>query len=306
MVVVMMLCSTRTRAGTWIYVAVFGDGGRGVTPGWGTGSACMTWDDTAWTFLQDDLMHGHGHGPLFKATISCIRVCAPLIATASTAVCERYCSYKNMTDQANATLPFANDGSFMEKFLKMQAEQKAAQAIQDAQPTPEADGAVATSTASGQQEPERGASSSVVLPVDSPDTAGTSGQEDGDDFIASASFRGARQGYVFKRDTLGVGYYRDASLADRIAAAKQAAKSKPVVLKANNPLLKSLGKRGVDLPAVVPGGKKSKQGESSTTASEQQRCMACLEKLPCWMCGSHPVCSMAVCVWHPCTARWYG
>ena len=46
----------------------------------------------------------------------------------------------------------------------------------------------------------------------------------GDDvpaFLASASFSGARRGYVFKAGNHGVGYYRDTSWAVRVAATTQ-------------------------------------------------------------------------------------
>ena len=85
------------------------------------------------------------------------------------------------------------------------------------------------------------------------------------DFIPSESFDGAKPGYVFKLDDCGVGYYRDIPLAERIQAASaeasKAAKSKPVVVKANNSLLKSLQKRGGGPQLSIPSGvKKQKKG----------------------------------------------
>ncbi|KXZ44466.1 hypothetical protein GPECTOR_67g306 [Gonium pectorale] len=87
-------------------------------------------------------------------------------------------------------------------------------------------------------------------------------------FLACSSFEGPRDGYVFKLDDAGLGYYLDVPLADRIKAAteavKEAAKAKPVVVKANNSLLKSLQKRGsaaaLPLPSGVP--KKAKTDDN--------------------------------------------
>lgn len=86
-------------------------------------------------------------------------------------------------------LPFANDGSFMEQFLKMQSEQKASKS----------------------------------------DKSSDRATED-DDFIASASFAGAKAGFIFKADKKGLGYYRDAPLGQSKSGAT-AKPNKPVILK---------------------------------------------------------------------------
>ncbi|KAG2489246.1 hypothetical protein HYH03_012266 [Edaphochlamys debaryana] len=88
-------------------------------------------------------------------------------------------------------------------------------------------------------------------------------------FIAAATFGGAKEGYVFKLDDAGQGYYRDIPLADRIEQAKAEADAqkgkRPVVVKANNSLLKSLQKRGapVSIPSGVP--KKAKKEDDKDT-----------------------------------------
>lgn len=159
-----------------------------------------------------------------------------------------------MADESKAA-PFANDGSFLERFLKLQQAQKVQEAQAPAQPTESVGAAAPSRTSLGQER------SGSVPPVSRQEAASTSEQGFGDeDFVEAPRFRGARSGYVYKKDSLGLGYYRDVPLVDRLAAAKEAAKQKPVVLKVNNPLLKSLGKRGADIPSVVPGGKKSKPG----------------------------------------------
>mmetsp|Transcript_34943 Transcript_34943/g.99072 ORF Transcript_34943/g.99072 Transcript_34943/m.99072 type:complete len:313 (+) Transcript_34943:42-980(+) len=115
-----------------------------------------------------------------------------------------------------AALPFANDGSFMEQFLKMQ-----------------------------QQQQEK-CSSSTAPVRDS-------------NFIASSSFTGAKEGFVFKSGTKGVGYYKDAPKpldSNQSASAKKQA-AKPVILK-SKPII-AVQKRsgsGVDLSA----NKKKKTG----------------------------------------------
>ncbi|EFJ43428.1 hypothetical protein VOLCADRAFT_106858 [Volvox carteri f. nagariensis] len=92
--------------------------------------------------------------------------------------------------------------------------------------------------------------------------AGPSDPQEETDFIPSDSFTGARAGYVFKKDDAGIGYYKDIPLAERLKAAAEAQKAKPIVVKANNSLLKSLQKRGpaMSIPSGVP--KKAKTDDN--------------------------------------------
>ncbi|PNH11602.1 hypothetical protein TSOC_001560 [Tetrabaena socialis] len=69
------------------------------------------------------------------------------------------------------------------------------------------------------------------------------------EFIASPKFSGAKAGYVFKSDALGVGYYVDVPFAEKARAAAEASKAKPTVIKSSSTMLKSLQKRG---PVVIP------------------------------------------------------
>eukprot|EP00192_Tetraselmis_astigmatica_P014766 CAMPEP_0117662134 /NCGR_PEP_ID=MMETSP0804-20121206/7897_1 /TAXON_ID=1074897 /ORGANISM="Tetraselmis astigmatica, Strain CCMP880" /LENGTH=169 /DNA_ID=CAMNT_0005469025 /DNA_START=656 /DNA_END=1165 /DNA_ORIENTATION=+ len=140
-----------------------------------------------------------------------------------------------------AALPFANDGSFMEQFLKMQ-----------------------------QQQQEK-CSSSTAPVRDS-------------NFIASSSFTGAKEGFVFKSGTKGVGYYKDAPKpldSNQSASAKKQA-AKPVILK-SKPII-AVQKRsgsGVDLSANKK--KKTEEQEESDSKSFYQKEM---ERYRSKTCGS--------------------
>ncbi|GIM07677.1 hypothetical protein Vretimale_11746 [Volvox reticuliferus] len=83
------------------------------------------------------------------------------------------------------------------------------------------------------------------------------------DFIPSKIFQGAREGYVFKTDDAGLGYYKDIPLSRRLQASAEAQKAKPIVVKPNNSLLKSLQKRGPALPTPSGVSKKAKTGAES-------------------------------------------
>ncbi|GLI67743.1 hypothetical protein VaNZ11_011996 [Volvox africanus] len=78
------------------------------------------------------------------------------------------------------------------------------------------------------------------------------------DFIPSASFKGAREGYVFKKDDAGLGYYKDITLSSGLQTAAEVQKAKPIIVKPNNSLLKSLQKRGPTLPTPSGVSKKTK------------------------------------------------
>ena len=114
-------------------------------------------------------------------------------------------------------LPFANDGSFMEQFMKLQQQKQAETQAEPgpsdhtapagASATPEA---AETASDSADVGPGPSGRAGSVPPVDS---TGPSGD---DDFIASPTWAGAKAGYVFKVDSLGCGYYRDVPLAERM------------------------------------------------------------------------------------------
>eukprot|EP00873_Tetraselmis_striata_P046072 jgi/Tetstr1/466336/TSEL_010866.t1 len=80
-----------------------------------------------------------------------------------------------------AALPFANDGSFMEQFLKMQAAQ--------AQQEDKRQGAAHSDTLAG---PAPQGEQDTALP-----------------FIPSRTFSAPKPGYVFKTGSQGTGYYKD-------------------------------------------------------------------------------------------------
>ncbi|PNW72637.1 hypothetical protein CHLRE_15g636500v5 [Chlamydomonas reinhardtii] len=105
------------------------------------------------------------------------------------------------------------------------------------------------------------------------------------DFIPSESFDGAKPGYVFKLDDCGVGYYRDIPLAERIQAASaeasKAAKSKPVVVKANNSLLKSLQKRGGGPQLSIPSGVKKQKKDDDESKPAYLKEMERYKSLSC-------------------------
>lgn len=120
-------------------------------------------------------------------------------------------------------------------------------------------------------------------------TAGPSSTQESAYFIACDKFEGARQGYAFKNDDTGLGYYKDIPLAERLKATAELQKAKPTVVKANKSLLKSLQKRGsnVTLPSGVT--KKAKPGAASLfiylcTGLQGRRCEACDHvSAACWV-----------------------
>ncbi|GLC36758.1 hypothetical protein PLESTB_000786100 [Pleodorina starrii] len=100
-------------------------------------------------------------------------------------------------------------------------------------------------------------------------------------FIASDSFTGARDGYVFKKDECGLGYYRDVPLAERLKAAAEAQKAKHIVVKANNSLLKSLQKRGPPLPVVPSGAAKKSKTDDNKDAPKYLKEMERYKQMSC-------------------------
>ncbi|KAG2453235.1 hypothetical protein HYH02_002558 [Chlamydomonas schloesseri] len=105
------------------------------------------------------------------------------------------------------------------------------------------------------------------------------------DFIPSETFDGARPGYVYKLDDCGVGYYRDIPLAERIkqatSEASKAAKAKPVVVKANNSLLKSLQKRGGGPQLSIPSGAKKQKKDDDESKPAYLKEMERYKSLSC-------------------------
>jgi hypothetical protein len=152
---------------------------------------------------------------------------------------------------AGVSLPFSNDGSFMEQFLKMQQQQqqeqpqKEPQAAEDAKPrsaSPEGAAAAADADATATAATATAEPRSVSEQPQEEQPQGEQPQEQEQEqqeqeqarFEASATFTGARAGYVFTTGEEGTGYYLD-TLEEWMA---QAAKPKPVVLKRNNPIIK--------------------------------------------------------------------
>lgn len=58
------------------------------------------------------------------------------------------------------------------------------------------------------------------------------------DFDQCSSFKGARPGYVFTKGVKGLGYYKDVPFASLQRPDKQAAASKPLVIKSNKSIVK--------------------------------------------------------------------
>uniref|UniRef100_A0A383VE08 Uncharacterized protein n=1 Tax=Tetradesmus obliquus TaxID=3088 RepID=A0A383VE08_TETOB len=138
--------------------------------------------------------------------------------------------------------PFANDGSFLEKFKKMQKAEQPSAASTDAS----------------------------EAAADVPPPPATSKQADDPDFQPSTSFSGAREGFVFKTGEQGTGYYKDAPLH-----LQHKQKSKPVALKSNS-IVKGLQRR----TAGLPDAKRQKKEDDSSKPSylkemDRYRSMAC-------------------------------
>lgn len=129
-----------------------------------------------------------------------------------------------MSIKANAALsklPFANDGSFFEQYLKRS--QEAPPEVNDPYMRPaehyaaDAEADTLGSTGKATCEPaQHGISAS---------------------FIGSRSFLGAKHGYVFKTGANGVGYYVDVPLAQQQVEAQRNSLAKPVVLKAKKSIV---------------------------------------------------------------------
>lgn len=158
-----------------------------------------------------------------------------------------------------ADIPFANDGSFMEKFLKMQQGTQMKQEDNAQPPLPE--------------------DSSTKEDSSRPDSAATGGAETStsdcvEDFISSSSFTGAKHGYVFKKGLNGLGYYKDVGLKQVLEDEKKEqqaqAKAKPVLLKTNKSIAKIVPKRPAE-----PSGSSKKQKTGRCHAALCHACHAC-------------------------------
>ncbi|KAG2428292.1 hypothetical protein HXX76_010442 [Chlamydomonas incerta] len=101
------------------------------------------------------------------------------------------------------------------------------------------------------------------------------------DFIPSETFDGAKPGYVFKLDDCGVGYYRDIPLAERIKQAEKAVKGKPMIVKPNNSLLKSLQKRGGGPQLSIPSGVKKQKKDDDESKPAYLKEMERYKSLSC-------------------------
>lgn len=105
---------------------------------------------------------------------------------------------------------------------------------------------------------EKARASSSMEPVDQPNssTVGRKEQEKQEEFIASTSFTGAREDYIFTKGDQGLGFYKDNPLHLR----KAAAKAKPMLLKSST-LVKGLQRK----PAALPDAKKRKTDSASVS-----------------------------------------
>ncbi|KAF6258472.1 hypothetical protein COO60DRAFT_1122039 [Scenedesmus sp. NREL 46B-D3] len=138
--------------------------------------------------------------------------------------------------------PFANDGSFLERFKDMQKGEQPSAASTDA--------------------------SEAAAEAPSPPAAEM--KPDNPDFKPSTSFTGAREGLVFKTGENGTGYYKDAPLH-----LQHKQKAKPVALKSSS-LVKGLQRR----TAAGPDAKRQKKDDDSSKPSylkemDRYRSMAC-------------------------------
>lgn len=180
----------------------------------------------------------------------------------------------------SAQLPFANDGSFFEKFSQLQQEKpkdhpplSAAESSGLAEQNPVAlalDEEAGSTLPSCEHTPQAGA-------ADSPSAT----------FIPSSSFSGGRQGYVFKIDAQGLGYYLDAP--PHLRPKQQLDKSKPVLLKTNNPISKLQARK-----PMLPADRKRKLGKRTVfwqcmrvSDSEHWFLAYCVQF---WRCVEHDTC----------------
>ncbi len=131
-------------------------------------------------------------------------------------------------------MAFTNDGSFMEQYLAKMKEQEAV---------------VETSKGTAQQEEQ--VTQQIQQEAPPPPTPSAPSPDIHTDFMPSSSFAGARPGFVFKMDTLGLGYYKDVPLHLQKQLA-DAAKAKPPAV------IKSRSIAGV--PAAKGGVTKKKPG----------------------------------------------
>jgi hypothetical protein len=136
-----------------------------------------------------------------------------------------------------ASIPFANDGSFFETFQKLQQQQGQTKQSQ------QEEGAACVA----QEKPDalEAEAVAVVAPKEDAIVASTSASEQ--DYIQAAHFRGAKEGFAFKMGDDGLGYYKDVPLHKR-----KPALTKPVVLKS-----KSIIK--VPVKAAPAGGNKKRK-----------------------------------------------
>jgi len=127
-------------------------------------------------------------------------------------------------------LPFANDGSFMEQFLKMQQQSQLSQGE-------------LKSTGS---------------------SASTSGGDT--DFVPSSTFSGAKEGFVFKTDKKGTGYYRDTPVkVPEKPPSPPKDPAKPVILK-TKPII-NVKKRN----PTVPEPAEPKRKKTGAAAGQAER-----------------------------------
>lgn len=147
-----------------------------------------------------------------------------------------------MSAPTEIKLPFSNDGSFMEQFMKMQqAQQKSQQEDSKTEPTgkdleaepSKQDSQASPSTAAPAADaPEQ--KDQEVAPEQPANTSAVP-EPDGAPFIASKTFTGSKEGYVFKADKEGTGYYLDTK---EVLQRQKPVKGKPAVLKTNNPIVR--------------------------------------------------------------------
>ncbi|GAX83784.1 hypothetical protein CEUSTIGMA_g11209.t1 [Chlamydomonas eustigma] len=152
------------------------------------------------------------------------------------------------SDGKDRSLHFNSDGSFFETFQRL-AQSKSELGLED---------------------------------KDSTENASTTGATLGEEhscgaFIESSSFLGRRPGYIFTNGVTGLGYYKDQGLEGYVKRKQDAAKAKPVSIKANKSIVK-LPNRG---QSSEPTAKRAK----TDSADEKPKYLREMEKFKSQSCS---------------------
>lgn len=194
-----------------------------------------------------------------------------------------------------ASLPFANDGSFLEQFRLIQAKKEAAAGTNAPSEQQQlADVPSCTDAAAGTSDVDTASCAAPVppnLPAFNASLVPEVHTSTSAAFEACKAFAGSRPGFAFKLGDEGHGYYPDykePGLCDlKKTKSKVPDPSKPVILRSNNPIVNLRGRARPVVPG--PEAKKLKK-DNNGGAANKPHYLKELERYKQQACGSDGPC----------------